>query len=189
VHQLLVYAQRALVLSVVLSAFFVDVLGGMLLSPIFSLVLFHFCVTSHTLLLSDDSVDAEKGRLGTLTKGFILSCVLTVVCDSMAMAGWIIARVYWQTMSNGGIGLVPACILLLCRLVVQLFSLCVACKNLSDIGETGSGLFIVVFGYTVLENARIVGAALVSFLTKRNWTAFEGRGHALVEISVPSQVV
>jgi hypothetical protein len=33
------------------------------------------------------------------------------------------------------------------------------------------------------ENARIVGAALLPFLTKRNWTAFEGRGHALVEIT------
>jgi hypothetical protein len=51
-HQLLVYAQRVLVLSVTFSAFFVDVFGGMLLSPIFSLVLFHFCATSHALLLS-----------------------------------------------------------------------------------------------------------------------------------------
>jgi hypothetical protein len=68
----------------------------------------------------------------------------------MAMAGWIVACVYRQMMSSGGIALVPACTLLLCRLAMQLFSLCVECKNLSDIGETGSGLFIVVFGYTVL---------------------------------------
>jgi membrane associated rhomboid family serine protease len=193
-HQLLVYTQRALVVSVVLSAYVVDVLGGMFLSPILSLVLFHFCVTSHALLLSDNSADTEKSRLGTLTKGFILSCVLTVICDSMAIAGWIVARVYWQSSSGGGSSLVLACILLLFRLAVQLFSLCVACKNLSDIGETGAGgLFVVVFGYTVLENARIVGAALFQFLTKRSWTANEGRGislgHSHVEIPLSSQVV
>jgi hypothetical protein len=134
------------------------------LSGIVSLLGHELCTT-----LSDDSgVDTKIG----LTKGFILSCVLMVVCDSMAMAGWI------------------ACILLLCRLVMQLFSLCVECKNLSDIGETGSGLFIVVFGYTGLENARIAGPALIPFLTKRtNWTAFEERRHALVQIPMSSQVV
>jgi hypothetical protein len=82
--------------------------------------------------------------------------------------------------------------LLLFRLAVQLVALVMACKNLSDIGETGGGLFVAVFGYTVLENARIVGGALFTFIARRHWTAFEGRGiplgHANVEMQT-SQVL
>jgi hypothetical protein len=184
-HHLLVYIRSALVVIVVLSAVAFDVLGGMLLSPILSLVSFYFCVQSHALLLSGDSTDSEKSRLGTLWKGFILSCVLTVVCDSMAVAGWIVASVYWQ--ASVSVGLVPACVFLLFRLAVQLVALVLACKNLSDIGETGGGLFVVVFGYTVLENARIVGGALFTFITRRHWTAFEGRGISLGHANVEMQ--
>ena len=189
-HQILVHIRSALAVIVILSAFAFDVLGGMMLCSILSLVSFHVCVQSHALLLSGRSPDNEKRRLGTLWKGFILCCILTIVCDSMSVAGWIIVRVYWQ--SSVSIRLVPACAMLQCRLGVQLVALVLACRNLSDIGETGGGPFVVVFGYTILENAQIVGGALVTFITRRHWTAFEGTGiplgYANVEMQT-SQVV
>jgi len=179
-HKLLVWVRAALVVNVVLSVLVFDALGGTFLAPFLGLVYFQFCVQSHTLLLacSRDSTDydIEKTRLATLWKGFILSCVLTLVCDSMSCAGWIVSSIYWQSDSGAAVGLVPACVFLVFRLAIQVMALVAASKNLSDIGETGGGLFVVVFGSTVLENARIMGTALFSRITMNNWTAFEGQG-------------
>jgi hypothetical protein len=174
-----------------LSALVFDVLGGMLLSPLLGVVYFHYSVKSHALLLnipfsrdSSSEHDDEKTRLGTLWKGFILSCVLTIVCDSMSFSGWLVSSVYWQTSDKStttAVRLISACCVLLIRLCIQVMALIAASKSLADVGETGGGLFVVVFGSTVLENARIVGTAMQTKLTRGSstWNAFEGQGVSL----------
>lgn len=188
VHNILVRVRAALLVVWILSTLVYDVLGGMFLAPLIGLVLFQCCIRSHALLVTVSSrnsaaYDNEKKRLGMLWKAFILSCVLTVICDSMSLAGWIMSSVYWQNENGTTIGLVPACMLLAVRLYVQVVALVVACKNLSDIGETGGGLFVTLFGSTVLENARIIGTSLLTRITRSSWTAFEGQGVALGTVS------
>ena len=190
-QKLLVFVRAALVVNVVLSAFTFDVMGGMFLSPLIGLAFYQASVQSHNLLLtaSRNSTDYEheKSRLGTLWKGFILSCVLTIVCDSMSFSGWITSSVYWQSNNGTSVGLAPACVMLVFRLGIQVVALVVTSKNLGDIGETGGGLFVVVLGTTVLENARIVGTALFSWATKSKWTAFEGPGLSLGSANVSAE--
>lgn len=191
IHVLLVRMRTALLVTTVLSAFVFDALGGMFLSLVIGFCYFRCCVQSHALLLNvpRDSAEYqhEKARLGTLWKGFILSCVLTIVCDSMSLAGWIVSSVYWQNDNGTSFTLMSACIMLLVRLTVEVTAVVVACKSLSDIGETGGGLFVVVFGHTVLENGRIIGTTLYSRITKTKWTAFEGEGVTLGASNVSSE--
>jgi membrane associated rhomboid family serine protease len=191
IHKQLLRVRTALLVNVVLSALVFDVLGGMLLSPLLGVVYFHYSVKSHALLLnmslsraSSSEHDDEKTRLGTLWKGFILSCVLTIVCDSMSFSGWIVSSVYWQTSDKSitaSVRLISACCALLVRLCIQVAALIAASTSLADVGETGgSGLFVVVFGSTVLDNARIVGTAIQTKLTQSaTWNAFEGQGVSL----------
>jgi hypothetical protein len=77
--------------------------------------------------------------------------------------------------------LISACCALLVRLCIQVAALIAASTSLADVGETGgSGLFVVVFGSTVLDNARIVGTAIQTKLTQSaTWNAFEGQGVSL----------
>jgi hypothetical protein len=186
IHKLLVRVRTALIANLVLSACVFDVLGGMFLSPLLGLMYYQSCIQSHKILitmpsLSRDSIenDNEKIRLGTLWKGFILSCVLTILCDSMSLSGWCMSSVYWQSDKGTTVTLMPACVMVVLRLVIQVVALIVASKNLADIGETGGGLFVVVFGSTVLENSRIVGTAIQTRITRSNWSAFEGQGISL----------
>eukprot|EP00550_Attheya_septentrionalis_P000722 CAMPEP_0198288936 /NCGR_PEP_ID=MMETSP1449-20131203/7295_1 /TAXON_ID=420275 /ORGANISM="Attheya septentrionalis, Strain CCMP2084" /LENGTH=800 /DNA_ID=CAMNT_0043987181 /DNA_START=288 /DNA_END=2688 /DNA_ORIENTATION=+ len=164
-HQLL-GATRFLMCGIaIVSMCVVDVLGSLMMGHVMALAFFHSAVQAHTRIdnrnESKDTRNKEKGTVGTIWKGYILSCILLLVTDSMAVAGWMVSQTFILADRRVWIGLVPAVGIMIIRISIHLVGLALATKSLSDLGETGGGIFVSVFGWP-LQFAKPLGGLLFS---------------------------
>jgi len=196
-HHYLLRCQGGMLLTTLIGLWTFEILwlGSLFWSQILSGVFFMSGVSSHQRLLNlttcastpssrgaPAEISCERQRLGTLWRGYIISSVLLLLMDSMTLGGW------WSVFRGLGTSSCPlwmASGALVVRMMVHITSICLVCKNIADNSEmhaAGAGIFNNVFGYTVLDNGRIVGNAITkSSANTRNSShvPFEGRGNIL----------
>jgi hypothetical protein len=129
---------------------------------------FHFCIQCYSSHWDDEGEQEQwspqttkkKQQMLVQWKGFIVSCVLVLIMDSMTLACWMLMG---NAMSS------PtwtwfACIILVLRMTVNIMALSLGCKHWEEIGGKNEvkGIFEYVFGFCVLTNAKVVGHRVFS---------------------------
>jgi len=112
----------------------------------------------------------KKQRMLILWRGFITSCVLVLILESMTLASWIlIGSAFFSPLACS-----LAFSLLCALLLVHLMALSLACNHWEEVGGAieDKGIFEYVFGYCVLDNAKVVGHAILA-----SWMNVKGCGH------------
>jgi membrane associated rhomboid family serine protease len=149
--------------------------SSVLYSQIILLVQFYVCYQAYTEHWDVEgeqdqwSPDAsqKKQRMLILWKGFITSCILVILLESMTLTSWMLmgAAMYSSR------ALLWAALLLGSQIAVHGVALCVAGKHWGDIGgdDEDKGIFEYLFGYCVLGNASAVGHKILSI-----WAASSG---------------
>lgn len=131
-------------------------------------IMFYFCCLSYNIYLNDGSQQDfmsttlvhKKERMIVLWKGFIVSCVLVLVMDSMTLA-------CWSLMGNAMFSPLIACIacsVLGTRLLTYTVALSLACKTWEDLGGANDekGIFEYSLGYCILSNGVCLGQRILS---------------------------
>ena len=156
-----------------------------------SILLSHILVCSvlHCMLCSiADEGDTSNSRFGMIGRGLLVILVILIVTDSMTIGGWVVTRKLWEAQASlfaSVLSITPMYLkmvplLLFTRLIILMLMLCLTSFQLANLNETGShsSIFVRIFGWTVLEPARLVGQQLVP--KQRDAPGrFPGRGEAL----------
>lgn len=107
-----------------------------------------------------------------------MSATLSIVVDSMSVAGWLAFPTFISAeQSSLPIGLLPVSILMLLRIAVNLLALVLSSKILHDYTQIGGGIFIHVFAVVIRLSKMLGDQILISKAPL--WTAFEGKGFTL----------
>ncbi|CAB9496216.1 Rhomboid domain containing [Seminavis robusta] len=147
--------------------------GSLFLSQGILLALFFFCYQAYTDCWGHDDetkdswasdASQKKQRMLILWKGFITCCVVVLVTESMTLASWMMMGAAMVSPSSQCLAL----LLLGSLLIAHLLALCVACRHWEEIGGATEekGPFEYLFGFCVLDNAKVVGRNSVRFVQR-----------------------
>ena len=118
----------------------------------------------------------------TWWKALIISSILGVLTDSMTSAGWLVLGDLYC--DNTWTGWFPVAVYMVMRILWQVTMLTIACSYWNEKDIESGGIFVTIFGATVLDSGAEIGKRLRG--KKIRPDIFEGRG---IPLGGPSQLL